>query len=296
MEKHREKNDSRVFQERGEGSFKKEVKSGSQTSFWFDNWSQLGKIYDLTDQRGLIDIGIPITATVEEAVKNRRRRRHRANHLIAIENLLLQQEHILVNEEEDKPLWKQSEDTYKDHFNSKKTWSQLTTVFQVVGWSEAIWFKHSTPKYSFLAWLEMLNRLSTGDRMTKWDAATNPVCVLCNATDETKDHLYFECDYSREIWRKLMSKLLENRYVEDWRRVILLLMDKDQTKLITFFTRYAFQVAVYSIWRERNGRRHGESPRNVQKMVQWIDKEVRNRMSTIRMMGDMKYDEGFKCG
>lgn len=238
----------------------------------------------------------PITATVEEAVKNRRRRRHRANHLIAIENLLLQQEHILVNEEEDKPLWKQSEDTYKDHFNSKKTWSQLTTVCQVVDWSEAIWFKHSTPKYSFLAWLKMLNRLSTGDRMTKWDAATNPVCVLCNATDETKDHLYFECDYSREIWRKLMSKLLENRYVEDWRKVILLLMDKDQTKLITFLTRYAFQVAVYSIWRERNGRRHGESPRNVQKMVQWIDKEVRNRMSTIRMMGDMKYDEGFKCG
>lgn len=102
------------YREMAQGFFKKEVKNGSQTSFWFGNQSQHGRIYNLTGQRWVIDTGIPITATAEEALKNRRRRRHRADHLIAIENLLLQQEHILVNEEKDKPLWKQSEDTYKD--------------------------------------------------------------------------------------------------------------------------------------------------------------------------------------
>lgn len=79
----------------------------------------------------------------------RRRRRHRADHLKAIENLLSQKEHQLTNGEEDKVLWKQSADNYKESFNSKKTWDQLRKVRPVVEWSEAVWFKHSTPKYSF---------------------------------------------------------------------------------------------------------------------------------------------------
>lgn len=69
--------------------------------------------------------------------------------VMAIENLLSQQEYQLVNGEEEKVLWKMSADSYKDCFNSKKTWEKLRTVSPVVNWSEAVWFKHSTPKYSF---------------------------------------------------------------------------------------------------------------------------------------------------
>lgn len=91
-----------------------------------------------------------------------------------------------------------------------------------------------------------------------------------------------------------MRNLLADRYVEVWGRLVNLLIDKCQTKMTTFLTRYVFQVAIYSIWRERNEGRHGGNPKCVQNMIQWVDKEVKNRLSTIRGMRDRKYDGGFQ--
>lgn len=39
------------------------------TSFWYDNWSQLGVLINLTGERGCIALGIPIHATVERVVQ-----------------------------------------------------------------------------------------------------------------------------------------------------------------------------------------------------------------------------------
>lgn len=43
-----------------------DIKSGSTTSFWFDHWSPLGRLYEITGQRGVIDTGIPLDAAVEK--------------------------------------------------------------------------------------------------------------------------------------------------------------------------------------------------------------------------------------
>ena len=66
-------------------------KSGDRnTSFWFDTWSPLGKLIDLTGARGCIDLGINIDATVEHAFQSYRQRRHRVEILISIEEAILQ--------------------------------------------------------------------------------------------------------------------------------------------------------------------------------------------------------------
>lgn len=55
-----------------------DVKNGEATSFQFDQLSSLGRLAELLGTRGFIDLGIPITSTVAEAMHNhRRRRRHR---------------------------------------------------------------------------------------------------------------------------------------------------------------------------------------------------------------------------
>lgn len=46
--------------------YRKEVGNGRHTSFWFDNWSDRGVIYDLLGARGFIDMVIRREATVEE--------------------------------------------------------------------------------------------------------------------------------------------------------------------------------------------------------------------------------------
>lgn len=60
---------------------KMEVNSGSSTSFWYDNWSPLGNLIELTGERGSMDLGIPLNTTVEGAIQMYRARRHRVNTL-----------------------------------------------------------------------------------------------------------------------------------------------------------------------------------------------------------------------
>nr|AAD17404.1 hypothetical protein [Arabidopsis thaliana] len=59
-----------------------------------------------------------------------------------------------------------------------------------------------------------------------------------------------------------------------------------------FVLRYVFQNTIHSIWRERNERRHGEKPSRTEKIVKLIDKNIRNRLSTIRVRGEEKYAQG----
>lgn len=47
------------------------------------------------------------------------------------------------------------------------------------------------------------------------------------------------------------------------------------------FIKYVFQTTIHRIWRERNDRRHGEKPTPMHRLIQHIDKQVRNRLSSI---------------
>jgi len=62
----------------------------------------------------------------------------------------------------------------------------------------------------------------------------------------------------------------------------------------TFLVRYLFQVSVYKIWREKNGRRHGETPNTPARLIRWIDKQTRNTLSSIKILGDTRYDKGLQ--
>lgn len=61
-----------------------------------------------------------------------------------------------------------------------------------------------------------------------------------------------------------------------------------------YLIRYVLQVTLYKVWRERNGRRHGEAPKSATCLVGWIDKQVQNQVSSIRIMGDRRYDKSLQ--
>jgi len=46
------------------------------------------------------------------------------------------------------------------------------------------------------------------------------------------------------------------------------------------------------LWRERNNRRYGEQPSPTATLVKMIDKNIRNRLSTLQRGGNSKYEEG----
>ena len=126
------------------------------------------------------------------------------------------------------------------------------------GWNRGVWFKHATPKYSFHIWTAMRDRLSTCDRMLKWNPTINPICVLCQQSMETRNHLFFSCSYSSQILQKLVRGLLQSRYTDEWEDIVTLLLDNRQEYVRLLLSRYTFQATAHTIWWERNMKKHGD--------------------------------------
>ncbi|CAA7060821.1 unnamed protein product [Microthlaspi erraticum] len=254
----------------------------------------LGPLIDVTGERGFIDMGISRHATVSQALATRRRRQHRSSSLNQIENLLhtLRARGEVTND--DIPLWKLTGDEYRPLFQSNKTWMLIRENGVENSWHRGIWFRHSTPKYAFCAWLAIHNRLSTADRMQSWNTGTNTTCILCQDPMETRDHLFFSCGYSAEIWDALSKGLLKRRHTTSWTSLLSIISDTSQEKTTLFLVRYVFQATLHSIWQERNSRRHGEIPTLPRQLIQIIDKNVRNRIQAVRSMRDTKYEDALQ--
>ena len=60
------------------------------------------------------------------------------------------------------------------------------------------------------------------------------------------------------------------------------LLDQNRDKTELFIVRYVFQASLYAIWRERNQRKHGEGPMTPGHVIKMVDKNVHNRLSSIR--------------
>lgn len=172
-------------------------------------------------ERGSIDLGIPITVTVTSVLgSSRQTRRHRVDSLNRIEEKIVKLKQRDNTVEADISLWKANTDKFKRHFTTKCTWETLHSTQPTKIWYGSVWFKYATPKYSFLLWLANQNHLRTRDRMTCWGQGQRIDCVLCNNTEETRDHLFFECSYSSEIWSNLACSFMTTDFSTRWNRII----------------------------------------------------------------------------
>lgn len=252
-----------------------EVRNGKASSFWYDAWSDMGRLLDLTGVRGCIDIGISLKASVAAAV-SRRPRRHRSDIYVMIEEALHKQRNKMEIGE-DVALWKSNTDVFKPKFYTSNTWSLLRSPAPTVNWHSSIWFSYGTPKYVFMAWLAMHNRLTTGDRMLLWNVSIDASCVLCQQHLETRDHLFFSCNYSKEVWSGLAQGLLLSRFSDQWQGILTILADNTLLTVKLYLVRYSFQAALHTIWRERNNCRHGSQPLQPGQLTAIIDRQVRNQ-------------------
>ena len=147
---------------------KKEVGNGRHVSFWFDNWSAKGVLFDTLGEHGIIAMGIRRDATVEEAVMSRRRRRrHRTEALNEVEAVMTEVKEKMRQNIMDVTLWRMKTG-FKSTFSSYETWLLVRESHAQCSWARGVWFSMATPKFAFMTWLAMLDRLSTMDRVSKW--------------------------------------------------------------------------------------------------------------------------------
>ena len=57
---------------------------------------------------------------------------------------------------------------FKSTFSSYETWLLVRESHAQCSWARGVWFSMATPKFAFMTWLAMLDRLSTLDRVSKW--------------------------------------------------------------------------------------------------------------------------------
>lgn len=191
----------------------------------------------------------------------------------------------------DSVLWRHAEGKFRNNFSTKKTWDQIRTARSVCSWHKGVWFSNSTPKYAFIMWVAVNGRLQTADRMQKWNSSINTTCSLCQEAPESCIHLFFGCDYSGTVWRKLVEGLMKDAFTMNWSELIDIVSKPWVSPIKTFILRYVFQATIYAIWWERNTRRHEEKQRNVDCLVKLIDKNMRLKLLSLKGKGDY-YEDG----
>ncbi|CAG7893821.1 unnamed protein product, partial [Brassica rapa] len=90
-------------------------------------------------------------------------------------------------------------------------------------------------------------------------------CLLCNTSPESRDHLFFSCPFSWNLWSLLAIRTALNS--RNW---------KGRLTLLTW------QCCIYWIWQERNGRLHRNAFRSVDALLRMIDRQIRDRILSYR--------------
>lgn len=78
-------------------------------------------------------------------------------------------------------------------------------------------------------------------------------CSLCSETDETLDHILFECRYSKAVWKHVLQWIGITREPNQWSMEIIWLMQMAAKKGWRFkLLKTAVSETVYGIWQYRN--------------------------------------------
>lgn len=231
---------------------------------------------------------------MECALRLYRAKRHRAPTLQLIDREVMLLKHRGFNDEDDICLWQRDNGDFKDGFSTSHTWNIIRDKSSKVSWFKGVWFSGATPRFSFLIWIAIHNRLSTGDRILRWNPQAISTCWLCKVDNETRDHLFFECDYSDKVWKGTVKSLAGRRNLSDWSRVVQVAVNGLHGKVQTFLFRYCFQAVAYALWQERNKRRVGESSQPVSCLISKLDNLIRNRITSLRRRKGNNYEKAME--
>ena len=165
----------------------------------------------------------------------------------------------------------------------------LQGVLEKTYWHKQVWNKLSVPKYNFILWLAVQNRLSTKDRMLRFNLTQDDICVLCCTSVETVKHLYFECPFSKYCLQQVKLWLGWRTSKGDIMELIRWLQrTKEHSKRLCFTA--GLTTLVYWIWASRNSIIWREDHMATEEVIRRVKKGVRER---LLVMGNCTKDMGY---
>ncbi|XP_074305003.1 uncharacterized protein LOC141639928, partial [Silene latifolia] len=70
-------------------------------------------------------------------------------------------------------------------------------------WAPAVWNTWNVPKHSFITWVSMNNGLNTRAKLASFRYCQEHLCCICEISDETQAHLFFQCAYSQRVLQEV---------------------------------------------------------------------------------------------
>ncbi|KAL4383402.1 hypothetical protein GQ457_15G010210 [Hibiscus cannabinus] len=160
-------------------------------------------------------------------------------------------------------------------------WEDIRETAVPVEWHKLIWFALHIPKHAVIAWMTILNRLPSKDRLIRMGIEVDSVCVNCGVETETRSHLFFTCSYSKEVWKRILQLCGVHRSVSNWEDELgWAVRHLKGRSFIVFVLKLAWQAYVYYVWEERNRRCFRGTFRSVDSLLHCIQDVVRIRAHT----------------
>ncbi|XP_056853640.1 uncharacterized protein LOC130502902 [Raphanus sativus] len=243
-------------------------------------WHPRGRLIEVIGEIGTQKLGIARDARICEVFRERvwRIRNCRDQHIREVIQGITCLPLSLSDSEPDAVSWKCGEGDYRERFIASETWHQLRGRKEEVRWSKLLWFPQNVPRYAFITWLAIKDRLATGSRTRQWGQAQ--ICVYCGEPDETRDHLFFACPYTFTLWLQVVGNLFGSAPDPDWEITLQRLINGNFDRLTFILLRLVLQTTIYFIWRERIDRRHNNAAKTVDQLARLIDKTIRNRITS----------------
>lgn len=95
---------------------------------------------------------------------------------------------------------------------------------------------------------------------------------------------------NNKLIKALVRGVMRRAFTRSWREIVdLISIDQNTAKQFTLG--YIFQTIIHGIWMERNRKRHGEKFLNTTTLIRIMEKNIRNKFSSVHRMGYTKLED-----
>ncbi|XP_074283457.1 uncharacterized protein LOC141608004 [Silene latifolia] len=159
-----------------------------------------------------------------------------------------------------------------------------------VCWNKVVWTKWVLPKHQFMGWLVGHEALNIVDKLISYGMDVDAGCLLCGQANESLNHLYFACQYSRRV----LLSLQQNTGCSfplvidlDW------WSSRGGTNVQRGVQIALFWGAIYSIWYQRNKCRIDAvlvHPNQIAlQVIEGVRNRIRGREKEIKNANDVNW-------
>lgn len=257
---------------------KTKIGNGEHTYLWHDWWVSSQPLSAVLNEYSNINHIHEDGARVRDIINNGR---WSLDDLIIPNDLKTEILHTNIQvDQQDQVIWQQ---TNSNRFVAKEVRDMIRGRGNPGQYSNFIWFNGHIPRCSFISWLAMHNRLPTLSRIKKWNNRLNSTCVLCRVDEETRDHLFYNCHYSRQIWDECLRRTCTVNTGICWDDVVAIMQQLGNGRSFRrYMLKLVWTVSIYRIWLERNRRLHGGESRPWKMTLESIRRDVVGRCLTYQ--------------